>query len=122
MRRGLGHLLPIIRLFLTERARALLLGALLSAATVMAGIALLALSGWFITATAIAGLSTATAIVFDVFAPAAGIRLLAIVRTAARYGERLTTHDGALRVLASLRERLFRGWSDPGAAAMLLHR
>lgn len=122
MTHGLRHLLPVIRLFLAERSRALLIGALLSATTVMAGIALLGLSGWFITATAIAGLSTATAITFDVFAPAAGIRLLAITRTAARYGERLTTHDATLRVLAALRERLFRGWSAPGAAAMLLHR
>lgn len=122
MTQDLRHLLPVIRLFMTERSRTLLIGALLSATTVLAGIALLGLSGWFITAAAIAGLSTATAITFDVFAPAAGIRLLAIARTAARYGERLTTHDATLRVLAVLRERLFRGWSAPGAAAVLLHR
>ncbi|MBB4293627.1 ATP-binding cassette subfamily C protein CydC [Rhizobium leguminosarum] len=113
---------PILRLFLAERRRALLLGALLSVATVTAGIALLGLSGWFITATSLAGLSAAAAMTFDVFAPAAGIRLLAIIRTAARYGERLATHDATLGVLAALRERLFRGFAEPGAARALLHR
>ncbi|HEY0125407.1 MAG TPA: thiol reductant ABC exporter subunit CydC [Rhizobium sp.] len=114
-------LYPIFRLFLAARGRALLLGALLSALTVLAGIALLGLSGWFITAASLAGL-TAAAITFDVFAPSAGIRLLAILRTAARYGERLTTHDATLGVLAALRENLFRGWAAPGAATMLTRR
>ncbi len=114
-------LYPICRLFLAARGRVLLLGALLSALTVLAGIALLGLSGWFITATSLAGL-TATAITFDVFAPSAGIRLLAILRTGARYGERLTTHDATLGVLAALRENLFRGWAAPGAATILMHR
>ncbi|MBY5403975.1 amino acid ABC transporter ATP-binding/permease protein [Rhizobium leguminosarum] len=117
-----ADLKPILRLFLAERRRALLLGAALSAATVTAGIALLGLSGWFITATSLAGLSAAAAITFDVFAPSAGIRLLAIIRTAARYGERLATHDATLGVLAALRERLFRGFAEPGAARTLLHR
>ncbi|ANK95121.1 MULTISPECIES: amino acid ABC transporter ATP-binding/permease protein [Rhizobium] len=113
---------PILRLFFAERRRALFVGAVLSAATVTAGIALLGLSGWFVTATALAGLSAAAAMTFDVFAPAAGIRLLAVVRTAARYGERLATHDATLGVLAALRERLFRGFAEPGAARALLHR
>jgi ATP-binding cassette subfamily C protein CydC len=55
----------------------------------------------------------ATALVFDVFMPSAGIRLLALGRTAARYGERLVTHDATLAVLAALRERLFRSWAPP---------
>ncbi|ARM90736.1 cysteine ABC transporter ATP-binding/permease protein CydC (plasmid) [Rhizobium sp. CIAT894] len=113
---------PILRLFLAERRRALLFGAALSAATVTAGIALLGLSGWFITATSLAGLSAAAAVTFDVFAPSAGIRLLAIVRTVARYGERLATHDATLGVLAALRERLFRGFAEPDAAHALSHR
>ena len=112
---------PICRLFLAARGRALLLGTLLSALTVCAGIALLGLSGWFITAASLAGL-TATAIAFDVFAPSAGIRLLAILRTAARYGERVTTHDATLGMLAALRENLFRGWAAPSAATMLMRR
>ncbi|EJC83941.1 fused ATPase/permease component of ABC-type transporter involved in cytochrome bd biogenesis [Rhizobium leguminosarum bv. trifolii WSM2297] len=122
MSRFAADLKPILHLFLAERRRALLLGAVLSAMTVMAGIALLGLSGWFITATSLAGLSAAAAITFDVFAPSAGIRLLAIVRTVARYGERLATHDATLGVLAALRERLFRGFAEPGAARALSHR
>ncbi|AVA22501.1 MULTISPECIES: thiol reductant ABC exporter subunit CydC [unclassified Rhizobium] len=122
MRRSLSMLLPVIRLFHAERGRGLCLGAALSAFAVLAGVGLLGLSGWFITATALAGGSAATAIVFDVFAPSAGIRLLAIGRTAARYGERLVTHDVTLRVLAALRERLFRGWATPGSAAAMMRR
>ncbi len=113
---------PVLRLFLQTHRRELLLGAALSAATVTAGIALLGLSGWFITATALAGLTATVAATFDVFAPSAGIRFLAILRTAARYGERLTTHNATLAVLAALRERLFRGWASPGAARTLLNR
>jgi ATP-binding cassette subfamily C protein CydC len=118
----LRSLIPVIGLFLAERRRMLLLGSAFAAATVLAGIGLLGLSGWFITATSLAGLSTAAAITFDVFAPSAGIRLLSIVRTAARYGERVTTHDATLSVLAALRERLFRGWAEPAAATALMRR
>jgi ATP-binding cassette subfamily C protein CydC len=113
---------PVLRLFIQTRRKELLLGAALSAATVTAGIALLGLSGWFITATALAGLSVTVAATFDVFAPSASIRFLAILRTAARYGERLTTHNATLAVLAALRERLFRGWASAGAARALLNR
>ncbi|RUO97508.1 thiol reductant ABC exporter subunit CydC [Hyphomicrobium sp.] len=76
--------------------------------TALCGLALLGLSGWFITATALAGMSAATAIAFDVFSPSAGIRFFALARTAGRYGERLITHDATLGILADLRERLFR--------------
>jgi ATP-binding cassette subfamily C protein CydC len=46
------------------------------------------------------------ALVFDVFRPSAGVRFLALGRTAARYGERLLTHDATLRALAALRVHL----------------
>ncbi|MEW6256643.1 MAG: ABC transporter ATP-binding protein, partial [Pseudomonadota bacterium] len=119
---ALSDLKPVVRLFLAERKGMLAAGLALSALTLLAGVALLGISGWFITATALAGLSAATAMAFDVFAPAAAIRLLAIGRTASRYGERLTTHDAALTLLAGLRERLFRGWAQPGAARALRAR
>jgi ATP-binding cassette subfamily C protein CydC len=122
MNTRLGDLKPVVYLFIAERRRGLLIGALMSALTVLAGIALLGLSGWFITAASIAGLSVATAVTFDVFAPSAGIRLLAIGRTFSRYGERMTTHDATLSVLAALRERLFRGWAKDGAARNLAAR
>ena len=97
-------------------------GAVLAAVTVLAGMGLLGLSGWFITATAIAGLQPATALAFDVFAPSAGIRLLALGRTVSRYGERLVTHDATLAALAQLRERLFRGWAESPSIQDLLRR
>lgn len=118
----LSALGAILRVFFTERRLALIGGALLAALTLAAGTALLGLAGWFITATAIAGLSAASALAFDIFAPSAGIRLFAITRTAARYGERVVTHDAALAVLAGLRERLFRGWAEPEAAGRLADR
>ncbi|WP_176036154.1 thiol reductant ABC exporter subunit CydC [Brucella tritici] len=119
---GLRSLQPILRLFFRTKGMALLAGIATATVTVLAGIALLGLSGWFITATAIAGLSIATAVVFDVFAPAAGIRLLAILRTGSRYLERLVTHDATLAILAALREKLFRSWARPSAANALLKR
>ena len=112
----------VLRLFVATSARKLLLGGALAALTVLMGIALLGLSGWFIAATALAGLQAATALAFDVFMPSAGIRLLALGRTFSRYGERLVTHDATLAVLATLRERLFRGWAQPEAARRLLLR
>ncbi|MES2251969.1 MAG: thiol reductant ABC exporter subunit CydC [Pseudomonadota bacterium] len=112
----------VLRPFLATQPRALLLGCLLAAVTVLAGMALLGLSGWFITATALAGLHAATAFTFDVFMPSAGIRLLALGRTGSRYGERLVTHDATFAVLAELRVRLFRGWARPEAARDLLMR
>ena len=58
-------------------------GALLAVLTMLAGMALLGLSGWFITATALAGLQASSAVVFDVFGPSAGIRLLASLNSSA---------------------------------------
>lgn len=113
---------PVLALFMAERRGLMAGGMALAAATILAGVALLGLSGWFITATALAGMSATAALAFDVFAPSAGIRFLALARTGARYGERLVTHEGTLRILAALRERLFRGWAEPEAARSLLVR
>ena len=120
--RRLRDLRIVLQPFIATAPRRLGLGAALGALTVLMGMALLGLSGWFITATALAGLSATTAIVFDVFMPSAGIRLLALGRTGARYGERLVTHDATFAALADLRERLFRGWAQPEAARALTAR
>lgn len=116
------HLRAMLALFRSGDRRMLLAGAVLSLATALAGIALLGLSGWFIAATSIAGASVATALTFDVFMPSAGIRLLALGRTASRYGERLATHEATLKVLAALREQVFRSWASPAAARTLAIR
>ncbi|GAD24491.1 amino acid ABC transporter ATP-binding/permease protein [Acidovorax sp. MR-S7] len=99
----------VIRLLLGTFRQRLWWGAALAAFTVLAGMGLLSLSSWFIAATAIAGLQAGSALVFDVFMPSAGIRMLALGRTASRYSERLVTHDATLAALAELRARVFRG-------------
>ncbi len=114
------QLRPVAGLFLSGSRAMLLAGVLLSVVTALCGIALLGLSGWFITATGVAGLSAATALAFDVFVPSAGIRFLALARTASRYGERLTTHDATLAVLAALADVLIRGCSQTGAASYIV--
>jgi len=98
----------ISRLLWRADKRAMRRGLALSIAVLVAGAALLGLSGWFITAAAAAGLA-GTGAVFDVFRPSAGVRFLALGRTAARYGERILTHDATLRALANLRVRLLSG-------------
>lgn len=86
------------------RRLALLSGIVVAIAT----IALLALSGWFITAAAIAGAAgPGVARGFNYLIPAATIRLLAILRTVGRYFERLLSHRTALATLAALRTTLF---------------
>jgi ATP-binding cassette subfamily C protein CydC len=99
------HLWPILRLMWRDQRSAMLRGALLMAVVLAMGAALLGLSGWFITASAAAGLAGAGA-TFDVFRPSAMVRFLALGRAAARYGERVLTHDATLRALESLRLRV----------------
>lgn len=83
----------------------LTLGLLLAIVTLLASISLLTLSGWFLAASAVAG--TAGLYSFNYMLPAAGVRGAAIIRTAARYFERLVSHDGTFRVLQHLRVYTF---------------
>ncbi|MCK2046355.1 thiol reductant ABC exporter subunit CydC [Chromohalobacter moromii] len=103
---------PWLRL-MGERRTRLLIGALLMLATLLFAIGLLTLSGWFITATALTGMTLAAggAATIDVFTPGSGIRFFAVGRTAARYAERLYNHDTVLRLLADIRGRTFAGLS-----------
>ncbi len=78
---------------------------LLLALTWGSAIALLALSGWFITAAALAGAGLLLGL--ELFTPSAGIRAAALLRTLARYGERVLGHEAVLRVLADLRGASF---------------
>ena len=83
-----------------------------AAVVALASVVLLGLSGWFITAAAVAGLAgTIAAQGFNYMLPSAGIRLLAILRTAGRYGERLASHDAAFGALARIRPALFLGFA-----------
>lgn len=81
---------------------------LIGLVTAIATIGLLALSGWFISAAALAGLTLGiNAITFDFFRPAAVIRAFAITRTAGRYFERLASHHAVLGLLTDLRVTFF---------------
>ncbi len=98
-------LFRVFRRVWRRRIGALTVGILLSVAVLGAGLALLGLSGWFITAAGAAGLA-GIGLGFDVFRPSAGVRFLALGRAVARYGERLATHDATLKGLADLRVAL----------------
>ncbi len=114
----------LIRAQKRERAAALRLAVLSAVVLGAASTLLLGLSGWFIVASAIAGaVSLAAAQAFNVLLPSATIRLLAILRTAARYGERLTGHAAALRALAAIRPAVFASLAAaPAQAALSLSR
>ncbi|KNC08908.1 amino acid ABC transporter permease [Klebsiella sp. RIT-PI-d] len=89
-------------LALYKRHKGLLtLGIILAIVTLLASIGLLTLSGWFLSASAVAGF--AGAYTFNYMLPAAGVRGAAIIRTAGRYFERLVSHDATFRVLQHLR-------------------
>lgn len=64
---------------------------------------LLSLSGWFLSAAAVAGMTVATTHAFNYMTPAGGVRFFSIVRTAGRWGERVVSHDATFRVLTRLR-------------------
>jgi ATP-binding cassette, subfamily C, bacterial CydC len=69
------------------------------------GAGLLALAGWFIAASAVAGLAVAST--FSFLFPSAGVQALAWARTLARYRERISTHEATLDLVGSLRTSLF---------------
>lgn len=93
-------LLPYLALYRRHWFR-LSLGIILAIVTLLASIGLLTLSGWFLAASAVAGI--AGLYTFNYMLPAAGVRGAAIFRTAGRYAERLVSHDATFRVLAHLR-------------------
>lgn len=99
----MSDFLRVLRLF-NPYWHWMLLGTFLSIITTLANIGLLAVSGWFITAMALAGIAGVT---MNYFTPGAIIRGLAITRTAGRYAERLITHEATFRLLASLRVWFF---------------
>lgn len=109
---------------LAEQRRARRISLAIAAACAVVAVAsavlLLGLSGWFITGAALAGLAGAGAAqAFNVLLPSATIRLLAILRTGARYMERVSGHDAALKALASLRPALFAELASAAPAKAL---
>lgn len=95
-------LLPFLRLY-RQHWLSLSIGLLLALVTLAAGMGLLSLSGWFLSAAAVAGLTAATRDHFNYMTPAGGVRFFSIIRTAGRWGERVVSHDATFRVLTRLR-------------------
>ena len=93
-------LLPYLTLYKRHKWM-LTLGIALAIITLLASIGLLTLSGWFLSASAVVGVTGIYS--FNYMLPAAGVRGAAITRTAGRYFERLVSHDATFRVLQHLR-------------------
>ena len=100
----------------------LLIAAMAGAATAAAATWLLGLAGWFLAGATLAGAGGPAAVqAFNYLLPSAGLRGLAIARTAGRYGERLFGHRAAFHSLAALRPALFAGLATaPPQAALAL--
>ncbi len=92
------------------------LSGLLGLVTLFSTIMLLAYSGWFISASALAGIAAIQAGSFNYMRPGAVIRLLAILRTAGRYAERLQSHNTVLKLLKNLRVSSFNSLSQQSIA------
>jgi ATP-binding cassette subfamily C protein CydC len=99
--------------------RWVVLGIILSLATTLAHIGLLALSSWFIASMAAAGV---LGVVMNYTTPSAGVRALAIGRAGGRYAERLVNHDTTFRILATLRVWFFKRIEPLAPAALQPHR
>lgn len=95
--------LRLLRL-MTPQAGWMALAVLVSALATLAHIALMATSGWFIAAMALAG---ATGAAVNYFTASAAIRAYAVVRSVGRYGERIVGHEATLKFVASLRPWVF---------------
>lgn len=96
------ELVPFLKLFRAD-LKWMILGILCGLLAVASAVGLLALSGWFISAAAYAGLTVASARLFNFFHPGIGVRMFAIGRTLARYAERIVSHDATFRILQRLR-------------------
>lgn len=110
-------LFPFIKLLHPHREWAFL-GIAAGILTLMASIGLLAVSGWFLSGAAIAGLSLATIQAFNLHTPSAGLRGFALLRTLARYAERVISHEATLRLLSSMRVWFYKK-IEPQAPANL---
>jgi ATP-binding cassette subfamily C protein CydC len=112
---AMRELKPWLNLVLQRRGR-LVIGALLLLATLLSGIGLLALSGWFLTETALVGLLLAagTQAYINLYVPGGGIRFFAVSRTVSRYLERVYNHNTVLQLLTDIRVALFNRMAEAG--------
>jgi ATP-binding cassette subfamily C protein CydC len=96
---------PASRLGPQPVAMRLVIGLFLAIVAALASAALMGLAGWFIVKSAQTGRSSTSG--FSWLYPSAGVEALAVIRTATRYGERLSTHRSTMELLAEVRTRLF---------------
>ncbi|MGW7203096.1 ATP-binding cassette domain-containing protein [Streptomyces sp. NPDC054837] len=80
-------------------------GLVLAVVAELSSTGLVGLSGWFISACAVAGAATFSS--FSYVAPSGGVRAFAMVRVAGNYSKRLVLHAAALRRIAAARAALF---------------
>jgi len=121
MRKLRQDLVPFLRL-LRRHWKWMILGTLFGFITIAAAVGLLSLSGWFISATAVAGLTLTNAQLFNFFYPSIGVRLFAIIRTVCRYGERITSHDATFRILESLRSWFYKALEPLAPSCLMRYR
>lgn len=102
------ELKPWLNLMAPHRGR-MTVGAGLILATLLCGLGLLALSGWFLTETALVGALFALGVQasINLYVPGGGIRFFAVGRTVFRYMERVFNHNTVLQLLTTLRVALF---------------
>lgn len=98
-------LLPFLRLYKLYLIH-IITGITLAFVTLLASIFLLGLSSWFLAATATVGFTGIYT--FNYMLPAVGVRGAAILRTAARYAERLLSHNTTFAILSFLRTLSFK--------------
>ena len=105
------HVRPVPLRELGERR--LIRGVVLGAAALLAGVALTATSAWLIAK------ASQQPPILTLTVAVVGVRTFGLARAGLRYVERLVTHDGAFRVAARLRERLWRAMVRLGPARVL---
>lgn len=84
-------------------------GIILAASSVISAIALIGLSGWFLTATALTGLGILSLSSYNLFLPSAIIRFLALGKPPLKYYEKLFNHRLTFSMASMTRVWFFKG-------------
>lgn len=101
---------------------------LFAVATVLSMLGLLMVAGWFVTMTAVAGVA---GVVLYYALPSLFIRVFAITRTLARYGDLMVSHHAIFGLLKQLRVKFFARWvnlplqerhADADTSSQKMHR
>lgn len=104
--------------WLRQHWRITFLALCLALSTVLAGVGLLAVAGWFLTGAFLAG----STLLFNLFAPSALVRGLSMWRIASRYAERVVGHHVTLGLQAELRTQSFARLASYTPAQLAVYR